>query len=165
MPSEHFIKDNENPNNILISEDEYINKYKSGQIPECCVSPYIYQKLNEINNENKINMEQNEKLEERINEEKKIIEENNIQQNQHLSNNMNIINNEERIKMNQIMIQKNIEKERFKKIVNYNWNSEEELSFPIYHSINCNKLKDITGDINKFGNKRKHFFSNISSFK
>ena len=166
MPSEHFIKDNENPNNILISEEEYINKYKSGQIPECCVSPYIYEKLNAINNENKINMEQDEKLEEIINEENKIIEENNNnnQQNQQLTENINIINNEEKIKLNQIMIQKNLEKERLKKIINYNWNYEEELSFPIYHSINCNKLNDITSDINKFGNKRKHFFSNISSF-
>ena len=46
MPSEHFIKEDENVNDILITEDEYIDKYKKGEIPEECVSPYIYEKLN-----------------------------------------------------------------------------------------------------------------------
>jgi hypothetical protein len=46
MPSEHFIKEEENVNDILITEDEYIDKYKKGKIPEECLSPYIYEKLN-----------------------------------------------------------------------------------------------------------------------
>ena len=41
MPSEHFIKEEENVNDILITEDEYIDKYMKGEIPEGCVSPYI----------------------------------------------------------------------------------------------------------------------------
>ena len=45
MPSEHFIKEDENINDILITEDEYINKFKNGEIPEEIISPYIYQKL------------------------------------------------------------------------------------------------------------------------
>ena len=47
MPSPHFIKDEENKNDILISEDEYIKKYKNGEIPIETVSPYIYNKLKE----------------------------------------------------------------------------------------------------------------------
>ena len=45
MPSNNFIKDNENINDILISEEEYINRYKNGKIPKACISPYIYEKL------------------------------------------------------------------------------------------------------------------------
>ena len=45
MPSNHFIKDEENKNDILISEEDYIQKYKNGEIPTETVSPYIYEEL------------------------------------------------------------------------------------------------------------------------
>ena len=166
MPSENFIKDNENPNNILISEEDYINKYKSGQIPECCVSPYIYEKLNKIKKENQINLEQKEKSQDIINEEnEKINEIENNFQNSKKSENIKIINNEESLKLKNMMIKKIMEKEKINKFINNNWNYEEELSFPIYQCINCNKLNGITNDINKFGSKRNHFFAKVSSFK
>ena len=166
MPSEHFIKDEENKSNILISEEDYINKYKSGQIPDCCVSPYIYEKLNAVQNENQEQLEQNEISNEIINEENNQNEINNQNiQIPEINENNNIINSGNVIKMSSVDIKKNLEKERFHKIINYNWNFDEELSIPITHSINSKKLNNITNDIYKFGIKRRNFFSNISSFK
>ena len=162
MPSEHFIKDNENPNNILISEEEYISKYKNGQIPDCCVSPYIFEKLKFKQKEEQTNLEQNENQPEIVNVNEENKNKNNIL---NQKGNINKLNQEENLKLKSIMIQKQKEKERLYKFINYNWNYDEELSQPISQIINCNKLNNITNDINKFGNKRKNFFSNISSFK
>jgi hypothetical protein len=161
MPSEYFIKENENPNDILISEDEYINRYKSGQIPDCCVSPFIYEKLKLIEKEKQ------EKLEEiKNNEENKINEEKNQkQQSEEMQEKINKIKFEEKRKLDMIRMKKNIEKERLQNFINYNWNYEEELSMTIYNNINCNKLNNITNEINKFGDKRRNFFLKISSFK
>ncbi len=165
MPSEHFIKDEENVNNILISEEEYIEKYKNGKIPDCSVSPYIYEKLNSSKTENIQNSEQ-ENEQEIINIDE--VKNENIEQNKPnpiIEDNKNKIIEEEKMKkLNSIQIKKSIEQEKFNKFINYNWNFIEELSLPIYNSINCKKLNDIKIDINKFGIKKKKFFSNISSF-
>ena len=45
MPSDYFFLENENPKDILITEEEYIEKYKAGQIPLRNASPYILEKL------------------------------------------------------------------------------------------------------------------------
>ena len=45
MPSNNFLLDNENPNDILITEEEYIKRYNAGKIPLKSVSPYIIEKL------------------------------------------------------------------------------------------------------------------------
>jgi hypothetical protein len=165
MPSEHFIKDEENVNNILISEEEYIEKYKNGKIPDCSVSPYIYEKLNSSKIENIQNSEQ-ENEQEIINIDE--VKNENIEQNKPnpiIEDNKNKIIEEEKMKkLNSIQIKKSIEQEKFNKFINYNWNFIEELSLPIYNSINCKKLNDIKTDINKFGIKKKKFFCNISSF-
>ena len=50
MPSEHFLLESERPENILISEEEYIQKYKNGEIDDDFVSPYILEKINLNNN-------------------------------------------------------------------------------------------------------------------
>jgi hypothetical protein len=166
MPSEHFIRDDENKDSILISEEEYINKYKSGLIPEECVSPYIYNKLKE-------KPEQNLEMEEQIdnppeivnNEEEKILEQK-ISDNQPLliHNEIQNSNNNQFMKIDSSLVRINYEKEKFKRVVNYNWNYGDETSLPIYHNINSSKLNDISNDINQFGNKRKKFFENICSF-
>ena len=113
MPSEHFIKDNENPNNILISEEEYIRKYKNGEIPDCCVSPYIYEKLKLAEKENQLKLEQNEKQQNLVNIDK---EKNEEKYNKNLitkkNENINELNQEENLKLKSIMIKKQIEKER-----------------------------------------------------
>lgn len=45
MPSDYFFTEKDNPNEILISENEYIQRYKKGLIPKQSVSPYILEKL------------------------------------------------------------------------------------------------------------------------
>ena len=164
MPSEHFIKDEENKNSILISEEEYINRYKSGKIPEECVSPYIYEKLNAIENKNSETVEQNNNSQEMVNKEEKINEDL-IQSHPSLViNNDQNMNNNEFQKIDSTIIKKNIEKEKFNKFVNYNWKYNDESSLPIYQNINLSKLNDIKNDINKLGNRRKNFFTKLSSF-
>jgi len=45
MPSSFFLKDDENPDEILVTEQEYINLVENKQIKEFCISPYIKVKL------------------------------------------------------------------------------------------------------------------------
>ena len=45
MPSDYYFKDDENPNEILITENEYLERYKKGLIPKISVSPYILDDL------------------------------------------------------------------------------------------------------------------------
>ena len=45
MPSNVYLKENEDPREILISEDEYIDRYNSGNIPEESVSPFILERI------------------------------------------------------------------------------------------------------------------------
>ena len=45
MPTDYFLKDDENPDEILITEDEYIERYKQGIIPKISVSPYVLEDL------------------------------------------------------------------------------------------------------------------------
>ena len=51
MPTSNFFLENENPKEILITEDEYIDKYNSGYLPPKSVSPYILEKLRKEKNE------------------------------------------------------------------------------------------------------------------
>ena len=46
MPtSNNYFLENENPKDILITEEQYIEKYNAGEIPLRSVSPYILEKL------------------------------------------------------------------------------------------------------------------------
>ena len=47
MPTDNIFFPNENVNDILITEEEYIERCKKGLIPEQSISPYIQDKLNE----------------------------------------------------------------------------------------------------------------------
>ena len=176
MPSDHFIKDDENPNDILISEDEYINKYKNGEIPEGCVSPYIYEKLKkEENNNMPQNIEQKVELTPRIiNNSYKKTNHMNIERSKNLNKKRknktggksHILRKKNLIKES-LLLKKQYENEKIiKHFINNNWNFEEELSFPKFHNINCSSLKEenIIDDINKFGKKKQNFISNISLF-
>lgn len=53
MPTNNYLLKSEDPKAILITEEEYIEKYNAGQIPSKSVSPFILEKLKEI----KINKE------------------------------------------------------------------------------------------------------------
>jgi hypothetical protein len=45
MPTNNFFLEDENPKDILITEEQYIEKYNAGEIPLRSVSPYILEKL------------------------------------------------------------------------------------------------------------------------
>ena len=47
MPSEHFILESQRPEDLLVSEEEYIKKYKNGEINKDLVCPFILDKLEE----------------------------------------------------------------------------------------------------------------------
>ena len=168
MPSEYFIKENENPNNILISEDEYINKYKNGEITERTVSPYIYEKLKkEEIEENNNKVENVEEIQETIPQSINNIEEkksNNIGLKKSIRNEQELIR-EELIKKRNIILMKKLEKERVKKFINYNnWNFDDELTLLSLHSHNSRPIEEgnILEDIYKFQRKKKKFVSKIS---
>ena len=169
MPSDYFIKENENPNNILISEDEYINKYKNGQITDRTVSPYIYEKLKkEEIEENNNKVENVEEIQENIpqfptsynNIEQKIS--NNIKSEKYDSQEMI---RKELDKKRNIILMKNLEKEKVKKFINYNnWNFDDEFSHISLHSLNSRPIEEgnILEDIYKFQRKKQNFVSKIS---
>lgn len=46
MPTNNFFFKNENPEEILITEDEYIDRYNKGKIPPQSVSPYVMDRIN-----------------------------------------------------------------------------------------------------------------------
>jgi hypothetical protein len=179
MPSEHFLLESERPENILISEEEYIQKYKNGEIPNDLASPYILEKLNiNINNKNGgISLEE-KKLEKSENE----LKSNKI--NVSMSNDyLRTINNREKNiskngKQLNIIKEKNLEilklkqlKEqniyRVKTFLYHGWNYNEEheniQKYSSYHKntiINdlyslSQKKNNFCKKMNKISNKRK----------
>ena len=55
MPSDFFLKEDEDPNKILITEEEYIQLIENNKIREDCISPHIKEKLD--NKQKQINCE------------------------------------------------------------------------------------------------------------
>ena len=148
MPSAHFIKDDERKENILISEENYIQKYKNGEIPIEVVSPYIYNKLKEKEKMDKIKVEEKNKNKKKENDNQKKIE-------QEIQRKLD--------KKRKIIDLKKIEIDKIKKFVNdYNWNYGDELT-----NINLNSKYDIKSniinDINKFSRKKENYSKNILS--
>ena len=148
MPSTHFIKDDERKENILISEENYIQKYKKGEIPIEVVSPYIYNKLKEKEKMDKIKVEEKNKNKKKENDNQKKIE-------QEIQRKLD--------EKRKIIDLKKIEIDKIKKFVNdYNWNYGDELT-----NINLNSKYDIKSniinDINKFSRKKENYSKNILS--
>ena len=149
MPSTHFIKDDERKENILISEENYIQKYKNGEIPIEVVSPYIYNKLKEKEKMDKIKVEEKNKNKKKENDNQKKIE-------QEIQRKLD--------KKRKIIDLKKIEIDKIKKFVNdYNWNYGDELT-----NINLNSKYDIKSniinDINKFSRKKENYSRNTLPF-
>ena len=106
MPSSNFIKDEENKNNILISEDEYIKRYKNGKIPEETVSHYIYKEIKK---------EEEDKIrEEEIKQKEKVEEMNRIKKEKEESIAKNLIIQKEKILRKQKLIEE--KKAQFNKV-------------------------------------------------
>ena len=168
MPSEHFIKDDENPKDILISEDEYINKYKNGEIPEECISPYLYDQIKAEENEkkNKENIEVLEKTEE--NTPKKTIKTHsrlktiNFEKSPLMKKNFSFLN-KKKLEKESILLKKKEERNKIISFMNNDWNFQDELSYPQHYRFKSElNGENILNDINKFGEKRKNFISKIS---
>lgn len=162
MPSPNFINDEENKNNILISEETYIQKYKNGEIPVEVVSPYIYNELKEkekaetkisSNEKSEINKEQKSQTDENN---KEIIEKE-IQR--------NIMQNQINLEKKKILEIKRLEVEKVKKFINYNWYHDEELiNHKISYNLENKKPTNIINDIYKFGIKKQNYARRIFSF-
>ena len=79
MPSDNFFLENENAKDILITEEEYIEKFNSGKIPQRSASPYLSDKLKiekiDIKEEKEIKEKLEIKEENEIKEEKEVKEE------------------------------------------------------------------------------------------
>ena len=170
MPSENFMKDDENPKDILISEDEYIQKYKNGEIPEGCLSPYLYDKIKEEENAQQEIINPPEPIEENISQ--NINNGEQIRKSYKSQKSMKSMEKEYKIQNEQIfrnkpmLLKNNYNINKINRFINCNWNFDDELSFPKYHYINTSALKEgnILDDINKFGLKKKNFTSKISIF-
>lgn len=172
MPSDHFLLDSQRKEDILISENEYIKRYKNGEIPKDLASPFILAKLKEEEEEKKnkqkeINLE-NKKIEEKIIQENNTIDNNNNSQTINFNIKQEFIKKSEEIsKKNQEIIslrQQNIHK--IKTFINFRWETKEEhLNFKNFmqqYQNQKNHQKNIVNEINSLCNKRKFFISNIS---
>ena len=157
MPSEHFIKDEENKDNILISEEEYIKRYKEGKIPIETVSPYIYHELKQKEELEKLKAQE---IENKIKEEEiKLIENKEKEKEEILQS--NLIQNKIILEKQKIFDEKAEKIEKVKKFVNYNWKIDEESNKKIVYNSDYIKRQNIIKDINNFGMKRQKFSENI----
>lgn len=173
MPSDHFLLDSERKENILISEEEYIQKYKNGEIDEDFVSPYILEQLKSNNdNETPNNIENQEPIKEPILQE--------IQKNDNISEittkksikikRNNTIKEGQITKINQISIQeqqlkkvkeKNISK--VKSFVYHGWDFNQETNInQEKYKLHKNYRNSIINEIISLSNKKKKFFQKIS---
>jgi len=166
MPTEKFLLDSQRREDILISEEEYIKKYKNGEIPKDFVSPFILAKLDE---EEKIKIKQD-------NLENNEIEPQIIPQNNKIENYQNktidstkeqeIINKSKDIfeKEKKIYFEKSQAIHRVKTFMNSGWEFKEEFFNTKIINIKNHKKqqKNIINEINSLCNKRKLFISNIS---
>ena len=170
MPSDKFLLENENPQNILISEEEYITKYKNGEIIDDCASPYILEKLNlNKNNENTV-VEKQEIIEEiktqtipKSNTTTNTTSKNLINHNKIFSMKVNNYKNPKRIERpNSINLKdKNIYK--IKSFINNGWEQKEEHINPEKYNLNKYQGNNIIKEIYSLSNKRKNFFRKINS--
>ena len=166
MPTEKFLLDSQRREDILISEEEYIKKYKNGEIPKDFVSPFILAKLDE---EEKMQIKQD-------NLEKNDIEPQIVPQNNKIENYQNktidsakeqeIINKSKDIfeKEKKIFFENRQAIHKVKTFMNSGWEFKEEFFNTKIINIKNHKKhqKKIVNEINSLCNKRKLFINNIS---
>ena len=170
MPSEHFLLESENPEKILISEEQYIQKYKNGEIPDDLASPYILEKLNINNKYNNHNIIDGK--------EKKIELEPKLLKSEIISNTStnpsktikSIENkytfNEKQLNMNNgktILSKKSIQKEynlnKVKTFIYHGWDNFYEHENPIKYKGQKNSLLN---DIYSLSIKKQNYFTKIT---
>ena len=169
MPSQHFIKEEENINDILITEDEYIDKYKKGEIPEECVSPYIYEKLNTqketYNKQESIKTEQTKYDLKKSKPISNISYSNNITKSSsnQIEGKSQFSQNTINLNSNYFMFKKQSEKNKIKHILNNGWDFQDESPYMKYDTRTIPiKHINLFEEINKFGQKKQNFCSKIS---
>ena len=175
MPSDKFLLETERPENILISEEEYIQKYNKGEIDDDYASPYILEKLKKDNNNNNTINPDTDKIKEYIEQQQS------INNNPDASGRNNkkpgdiIINKGKPLsKINQRLSQeekkKNMQEEKIKKVKTFlyhGWDFHQEhnntyegkynnKTFQTFHRNN------IIDDIYSLSNKKNNFFKKIS---
>ena len=166
MPSENFLLDSQRKEDILISEEEYIKKYKNGEIPKDLLSPFILDKLKEEES-NKIKLDNSEKNE---------IEKQITPKNNEIENNKNItINTCKKLEIikrtkeifeidKKLIIKRQQEINKVKAFMKSGWEfKEEKINTNLLNYQNQKNLhKNIINEINSLRNKRKFFINNIS---
>ena len=166
MPSENFLLDSQRKEDILISEEEYIKKYKNGEIPKDLLSPFILDKLKEEES-NKIKLDNSEKNE----IEKQITPKNNeIENNKIITINtckkLEIIKRTKEIFEidKKLIIKRQQEINKVKAFMKSGWEfKEEKINTNLLNYQNQKNLhKNIINEINSLRNKRKFFINNIS---
>ena len=166
MPSNHFIKDEENKNDILITEENYIKKYKNGEIPVEVVSLYIYKEIKE-----KEKLEKNRIKSQEIKCDINSNSNNNIEIKKYFSAGIkrNLIQDEIIKKKQRINEIKKLEFEKMKKFVNNNWiyddDNEELINYNMKYAkcIKNNSNNNIINDINAFRRKKQNYVKKIFS--
>ena len=172
MPSEHFILESQRPEDLLVSEEEYINKYKNGEINKDLVCPFILDKLeedkkqqmliqnndtNNINNEIKMELIQKSKTLEAS--KSNII---NIGNKQEINNDIMRKREEIIIQKRKILIERQQKIQKVKTFMNCKWEfKEDDISYGKY-KFNYISHNNIIKDINSLTNKRSIFINNIS---
>ena len=161
VPCENVFFPWEDKNKILISEEEYINKCKNGEIPIESMSPFIKEKL--------INEEQNRKKAIKKNKDKNLIKNDN-KSNNLLKTHINIYNpiktniNNNNYNINNIVDQRRKNTYEINKFLkSSNWKIQEEFSDRnIFKNL---KLNHFINDIKSFMKKRDIFIQGITKLK
>ena len=165
MPSENFILDSQRKEDILISEEEYIKKYKNGEIPKDFASPFILDKLKEEEN-NQIkedNLDKNKFDKQIIQKNNEIESEKNRTIDIHKKQEI-VARTKEKFEIDkQIFIKKQQEINKVKTFMKSGWEFKEEKinTNSVNYQNNKNLHKNIINEINSLCNKRKFFISNI----
>ena len=165
MPSDKFMLDSDNQQNLLISEEEYINKYNNGEIPEDVASPYLKDKLN-LNKKNEEIIEKQEVVEDvkspiipKSNTETKSSSKTIIKNNIINGINMKI---KKQKQISQILTKKQQNINKVKSFVYNGWEHNSENIEPEKYKSNTYNRNSFINNIHTLTYKRNKFFSKIS---
>ena len=172
MPSEHFLLDTQRPEDELLNEEEYIKKYKNGEITKELAYPPILDKLEAekkmevISNHNNIN---NNKIGDQLILKSKTKEiDKNFGKKEKINNNIIDKRNEIIIQQRKALIERQQRIHKVKTFISKGWEFNEEYINQKKYKMNFihnNNHINIIKDINSLRNKRTIFINNISKFK
>jgi hypothetical protein len=179
VPCDNVFFSWENKNDILISEDEYIKKFKNGEIPFESISPFIEQRLiEEEQREKKLKNLENNNIKEIIDDNKNI-EKNELKTNddniyipKHVhfefddkfENSNNIILNIDNYNKNSNIIKKQKKKNEIYNFLNStDWKIENE--FTNRNIFKVIRKNNFINDIKSFIHKRELFKQGITKLK